>query len=148
MLALHGTGVSEGISLGKAHVLRRKRLDTREYVIPESLLEEEVTRFTRAIELARTQLEQVRIHIPAGAPAETASFIDTHLLILSDPMISEAPIDFIRTARRNAEWAHARRGKPRRKSASPPPRLPGRRKRNPVLPRPERPGKRRPSSVR
>ncbi|MEE8511473.1 MAG: phosphoenolpyruvate-utilizing N-terminal domain-containing protein, partial [Acidiferrobacterales bacterium] len=105
MLALHGTGVSEGISLGKAHVLRRKRLDTREYVIPESLLEEEVTRFTRAIELARTQLEQVRIHIPAGAPAETASFIDTHLLILSDPMISEAPIDFIRTARRNAEWA-------------------------------------------
>ena len=48
MLALHGTGVSEGISLGKAHVLRRKRLDTREYVIPESLLEEEVTRFNQA----------------------------------------------------------------------------------------------------
>ena len=105
MLALHGAGVSQGISIGTAHVLRRRRLDIPEYFVPSSLLEEEVERFTQAVDAARVQLEHVRAHIPAGAPAETASFIDTHLLILNDAMISEAPVEFIRAAQRNAEWA-------------------------------------------
>jgi phosphotransferase system enzyme I (PtsI) len=33
------------------------------------------------------------------------SFIDTHLLILDDKMICEAPLDVIRNQQRNAEWA-------------------------------------------
>lgn len=105
MLALHGAGVSQGISIGTAHVLRRKRLDITEYFVPSSLLEVEVARFTQAVAAARAQLEHVRAHIPTDAPTETTSFIDTHLLILKDAMISEAPVEFIRTAQRNAEWA-------------------------------------------
>jgi len=105
MLALHGTGVSDGISVGKAFVLARELPDIVESVLAESAVEEEVVRFTRAVDAARKQLLLIRDHIPTGAPAEAASFIDTHVLILDDKMISQAPIEIIRKQRRNAEWA-------------------------------------------
>ena len=105
MLALHGTGVSSGISLGTAHVIRRSRLEIPQYSVPVALIETEVERFQAAVSQARSQLETVRDHIPGDAPSETGSFIDTHLLILSDKLISTAPIDTIRKQKRNAEWA-------------------------------------------
>lgn len=105
MLALHGTGVSSGISLGTAHVIRRSRLAIPQYSVPSVLIETEVERFEAAVSQARSQLENVREHIPANAPPETGSFIDTHLLILLDNLISTAPIDTIRKQKHNAEWA-------------------------------------------
>jgi len=105
MLALHGTGVSSGISLGTAHVIRRSRLAIPQYNVPSALIEKEVERFQAAVSQARTQLENVLEHIPANAPPETGSFIDTHLLILSDRLISTAPLDSIRKLKQNAEWA-------------------------------------------
>lgn len=105
MLAIHGTGVSSGISIGKAHVLTRARPAVPEYNVPRALVDTEVRRFREAVALAREQLERVRAHIPRGAPPETASFIDTHLLILEDRLIAEAPVDTIRRDKRNAEYA-------------------------------------------
>ncbi|HLQ25259.1 MAG TPA: phosphoenolpyruvate--protein phosphotransferase [Acidiferrobacterales bacterium] len=105
MLALYGKGTSKGISIGKAYVLKRNRPDIPEYALPLHLIDEEVERFLQAVEAARHQLQQIRNHIPPNAPAETASFLDTHLLILEDAMISEAPIATIRERQCNAEWA-------------------------------------------
>lgn len=104
MLALHGSGVSPGISIGRSYVLRREQLEIPEYVIPRQYIDDELRRFRAAIAAARQQLEHVRNHVPAGAPPETASLIDAHLLILGDAMISQAPIDIIDTEQRNAEW--------------------------------------------
>jgi len=105
MLALHGTGVSSGIAIGKAYVLHRDRPEVPEYVLPQHLLEEEIRRFQRAIDTARAQLELVREHIPLAAPPEIASIIDTHHLILRDKLIGEAPAELIRRQQVNAEWA-------------------------------------------
>lgn len=105
MLALHGTGVSEGISIGRAFVLQRALPDIPQYLLASHLIEAEITRFVRAVQAARKQLLSVRDHIPANAPSEAVSFIDTHVLILDDKMISQTPIDIIRNERRNAEWA-------------------------------------------
>ena len=105
MLALHGTGVSSGISIGTAHVLKREHPEVPEYVLPRNLIEEEIERFAQAIDGARHQLQDIREHVPAGAPPETVSFIDTHLLILEDSMLSKAPIETIRNEQCNAEWA-------------------------------------------
>lgn len=105
MLALHGTGVSDGISIGKAFVLQRELPEIPQYVLVPHLIEPEITRFVRAVKAARKQLLSVRDHIPANAPSEAASFIDTHVLILDDKMISQTPIDIIRNEQRNAEWA-------------------------------------------
>ncbi len=105
MLALHGTGVSDGIAIGKAHVLQRDQFDIPEYTVPKHLIEDEITRFERAVRSAREQLCEIRDHIPANAPSEARSFIDTHILILEDKMISQAPIETIRKEQRNAAWA-------------------------------------------
>ena len=105
MLALHGTGVSQGISIGKAYVLRREQADISRYHIPRQLLEQEVQRFEQAVDTARTQLRRIRTRIPADAPPETAKLIDTHLLMLNDAMICQAPLAVIREQQRNAEWA-------------------------------------------
>jgi phosphotransferase system enzyme I (PtsI) len=43
--------------------------------------------------------------LPKDAPTELGAFIDVHALILSDPLISEAPLDIIRSRYYNAEWA-------------------------------------------
>jgi phosphotransferase system enzyme I (PtsI) len=105
MLALHGTGVSDGVAIGKAFVLQRELPEIPEYVIPREYIEEEVARFQRAVEASRRQLITIREHIPANAPPEATSFLDAHLLMLDDKMISQAPIEAIRKQQYNAEWA-------------------------------------------
>lgn len=105
MLTLHGTGVSSGIAIGKAYVLDRERPQVPEYVLPQHLLDDEITRFREAVKTAHQQLTLIRDHIPASAPAEIASIMDTHLLILQDKMIGEAPVELIRRHQYNAEWA-------------------------------------------
>jgi len=105
MLTLHGTGVSGGIAIGKAYVLHRERPQVPEYVLPPHLLDDEVARFQQAVATARAQLMLIRDHIPASAPAEIASIMDTHLLILQDKMIGEVPAELIQRNQYNAEWA-------------------------------------------
>ena len=105
MLVLMGKGVSPGIAMGKAYVLERDHPEVPEYVLPKHLIEDEVRRFRIAVEASRRQLKEIRSHIPPSAPAETASFIDTHLLILEDAMISQAPLETIQARQYNAEWA-------------------------------------------
>jgi phosphoenolpyruvate-protein phosphotransferase (PTS system enzyme I) len=105
MLALHGTGVSDGVAIGKAFVLQRELPEIPEYVIPREYIEEEVARFQRAVEASRRQLMTIREHIPSNAPPEATSFLDAHLLMLDDKMISQAPIEAIRNHQYNAEWA-------------------------------------------
>lgn len=105
MLALHGTGVSDGISIGKAFMLQRELPEIPQFYVPPRLIDIEVERFELAVKDARAQLLKIREHIPLHAPTEAASFIDTHVLILDDKMISHTPIEIIRGERRNAEWA-------------------------------------------
>jgi phosphotransferase system enzyme I (PtsI) len=105
MLTLHGTGVSSGLAIGKAFVLHRERPEVPEYVLPKHLIADEVVRFRQALEVTRRQLAHIRDHIPRSAPAEIASIMDTHLLILQDKMISEVPVDLIARHQYNAEWA-------------------------------------------
>jgi len=105
MLALHGAGVGKGIAIGEAYILEREVLEIPEYVLPRHLLEEEVARFTAAVERARAELEEIARHIPEEAPPEAAGFLEAHLLMLRDRMLVEAPIQTMRERQYNAEWA-------------------------------------------
>lgn len=104
-LELQGIGVSRGIAIGKAHILFHNQPDVREYLIPEFSIEQEIDRLIDAIEDARLQLKSIRDQIPANAPADVTSFIDTHLLMLNDSSLTKVPIEMIQTRRCNAEWA-------------------------------------------
>ena len=102
---LHGIPVSRGISIGRAHLLTPAALDVKHYLVAEENLEAEVRRLQDALAEVHRGLQALWTDLPKDAPTELGAFIDVHALILSDPMISEAPLDIIRTRHYNAEWA-------------------------------------------
>lgn len=104
-LALQGTGVSAGIATGPVHILQRNNLEISEYVLPDQFIEEEVTRFRHALAVTRQHLRTIRDNIPSQFRQDIVDFIDTHILMLDDSALSEAPVEIIRTRRCNAEWA-------------------------------------------
>jgi phosphotransferase system enzyme I (PtsI) len=102
---LQGIPVSRGIAIGRAHLLRPAALDVEHYLVAQEQVEAEVLRLQNAIAQVHKELQAIWADLPQDAPTELGAFIDVHALILSDPMLSEAPLDIIRTRHYNAEWA-------------------------------------------
>ena len=102
---LHGIAVSRGIAIGRAHLLAPAALDVKHYLISEEQVEAEVYRLQHAIVTVHKELQTIWNDLPKDSPAEIGAFIDVHALILSDPMISDVPLEIIRTRHYNAEWA-------------------------------------------
>jgi len=102
---LHGIPVSRGISIGRAHLLTPAALDVKHYLVPEEQVEAEVKRLQDAMAEVHRNLQELWTELPKDAPTELGAFIDVHVLILSDPMVAEAPLDIIRARHYNAEWA-------------------------------------------
>jgi phosphotransferase system enzyme I (PtsI) len=82
-------------------------LDVEHFLVAQEQVEAEVQRLQEAIAQVNRDLQTLWSELPQDAPTELGAFIDVHALILADPMISEAPLDIIRTRHYNAEWALA-----------------------------------------
>ena len=102
---LHGIPVSHGIAIGRAHLLAPAALEVKHYLIGEEQVEAEVARLQDALATVHRELQAIWNGLPKDSPAELGAFIDVHALILSDPTISEIPLDIIRNRHYNAEWA-------------------------------------------
>jgi len=102
---IHGIGVSGGIAIGQAHLVSNTTLEVDHYEVPPSQVLEESARFEAAVGKVRSEMEQLLASVPATAPAEFAAFINLHLMILNDSMLSVAPRRIIETEQCNAEWA-------------------------------------------
>src|SRR3546814_4269873 len=57
--------------------------------ISKALIPQEILRFNQAVKTVKVDLENIRQQLSPSAPAELASFINTHLMILSDRARSE-----------------------------------------------------------
>ncbi len=111
-LALHGRGVSKGVAIGQVYIIVQGQQEVVEYTLAAEQLEDEVIRFEVAMELARQQLRRIRDQIPLlyrsnkpGMVNEISSFIDPHLMMLDDSMLTKVPTELIRKHHCNAEWA-------------------------------------------
>ena len=102
---MHGVGVSSGIAIGYAHLISHALLEVVHFEIEAKGVDDEVARFERAIDLVKKDLQQLKAQLPQNAPAELSAFINTHLAMLSDKSLSEAPKAIIRNELCNAEWA-------------------------------------------
>jgi len=102
---ISGIGISHGIAIGKVHRLEWGEVEVRETSIPEESVEDEIARFRHAVGTARQQLKAIRNSIPENTAADIIDFIDTHLLMLEDTLLTAAPVELIRARRCNAEWA-------------------------------------------
>ncbi|WP_353572647.1 phosphoenolpyruvate--protein phosphotransferase [Candidatus Albibeggiatoa sp. nov. BB20] len=102
---LQGIGVSKGIAIGKIHIIDHDTIEVNEYTLSKQSLDDEVARFENALVIARLQLEKIQQNVPKTAPEDVVTFIETHLLMLNDSLLVDAPINFIREKQCNAEWA-------------------------------------------
>lgn len=104
-ISLTGIGISRGIALGDAHIIYRDQPEVQQIELAPDAVDDEVGRYKAALKSAQEQLHAVLEQIPRGTPTEIREFIDTHLLMLNDAPIAEAPVRLIREERCNAEWA-------------------------------------------
>ena len=102
---LHGLAVSSGITAGRAHLVSTARLEVAHYEVAADAVDAEIRRFDRAMKSAQEELEALKGHIAADAPAELEAFVNLHRMILDDSALAEAPRELIRARRYNAEWA-------------------------------------------
>jgi phosphotransferase system enzyme I (PtsI) len=105
LLTLYGAGIGKGIAIGQAFVLKRSSVETPQYGIEKSEIDDEISRFRKAIDDTRAQLLEIESQIPEDAPPESKSFIEVYMLMLRDPLIEQQPAQSIREDACNAEWA-------------------------------------------
>ncbi len=104
-LSAAGIGITHGIAIGKAHLLQRGLTEiTPRSILPKNI-PTEIERFRAAVIGAKKRLSGIRDQIPQTTRSDIVAFIDTHLLMLDDAALVEAPIDLIRDHHYGAEWA-------------------------------------------
>ncbi len=104
-LLLNGMGVSRGIAIGPVYILHRNQHEIVEQKIDKKNIAKEVKRFKTAHRTAKKQLQKIGKDIPSESPDDISTFIETHLLMLDDTMMSSSPIEIIKQNQCNAEWA-------------------------------------------
>ena len=106
-VACLGTGVGSpgGIAIGDAYLLISGPLCVTPSWVASDQIEAEVQRFEAALQTAGEQLYAVRQQIPGDTPSDIAEFIDAHVLMLEDKVLSGQPIHLIRSEAVSAEWA-------------------------------------------
>ena len=100
-----GVGVSRTVAIGQAHLLRCGVIVVPPAHIKPGDVDSECDRFSQAVASARSQLKAVREKIPASTPSDITEFIDTHLLMMEDAALAEAPLELIRRRRLSAPYA-------------------------------------------
>ena len=101
MLSLIGAGIGLRAAIGKAIVFDHEQQKSPKYRIDNKNIQSEIKRFQSALDRTQRKLQQNQKNLSDNAQA----FIDVHLLILKDPMISQQPIQSIKNYSYNAEWA-------------------------------------------
>ncbi|GAB1391958.1 phosphoenolpyruvate--protein phosphotransferase [Rhodocyclaceae bacterium] len=104
--SLHGLAVSQGIAIGRAHLISHATFEVAHYTIRERDVSQEIERFEAAIAAVRNDLTVLHADALApGAPSELSALVHVHAMFLDDPLLAETPKDLIRTRLCNAEWA-------------------------------------------
>lgn len=104
-LMFNGIGVSKGFTIGDAHILRRNQVDVTARKLTKKQIAPECRRLRRAIKVAKAELLTARDNIPKDAPSDISAFIETHILMLDDGLLSDTPINIIKNEQCNAEAA-------------------------------------------
>lgn len=100
----NGMAVSKGVAVGKIFVYRPFSVTVRETSIPRELLEENMSRYRRAIANVDAELSRIRARLEESDP-DKAAIIKAHLEILHDEVMAEEIADRIEKDLRSPDWA-------------------------------------------
>lgn len=107
-LTLDGVGVSSGIAIGPVHRIENGALSIPDYQVPRKDLKAERSRFAKALERSRAQIEKLRSKtrgLPAAAGEELGYLLDAYQQMLASSRLIDGVEQRIDRDRRNAEAA-------------------------------------------
>jgi phosphotransferase system enzyme I (PtsI) len=104
-MRLTGLGVSPGVGIGKALVLRRGTACDLRFRVSAARVPRELARLEAARVRSRTQIQQLKARIAGSLGQEHAYIFDAQLLMLDDAMLVDRAAQIIRDERLNAESA-------------------------------------------
>lgn len=104
-LLLNGIGISRGIAIGRVYRYDVDTPNVRRIHLAAGEIKAEIDRFRAALKVTTGELRALKKRIPDEASEEIGAFIDTHLLMLEDHLLSRVPVEHIRDQHCNAEWA-------------------------------------------
>jgi phosphotransferase system enzyme I (PtsI) len=102
---LKGIVASPGISLGEAYVLEKSIINLPRYWINNKEIPAEISRFHRALEKTRGELERIKDKLCKFEGREQIHILDAYGMILQDEMLTQNTAQSIRNEHINAEWA-------------------------------------------
>ncbi len=100
-----GIVASPGIVIGRAYLLDRRKVVVAGQRIEDVSVKDEVARFKRALDLSKTQLEDVRKRLSKGLGKSHLYILDTHIMLLEDKMLVDGTVKRIKESLLNAEGA-------------------------------------------
>ena len=104
-IQMFGQPVSRGVAIGRAVLVASSRVDVAHYFIDPAHAPAEVARLRHARDTVVQEITALKDDLPPEAPAELAALLDVHLMLLNDPMLTEATRHWIEVRHYNAEWA-------------------------------------------
>lgn len=104
-IQLFGHPVSRGVAIGRAVLVVSSRVDVAHYFIDALHAPAEVARLRHARDTVVSEISTLKADLPTDAPPELAALLDVHLMLLNDPMLTEATRHWIEVRHYNAEWA-------------------------------------------
>ncbi len=102
---MFGQPVSRGVAIGRAVLVASSRVDVAHYFIDMAHVHAEVARLRHARDTVVSEISTLKDDLPPEAPPELAALLDVHLMLLNDPMLTEATRHWIEVRHYNAEWA-------------------------------------------
>jgi phosphoenolpyruvate-protein phosphotransferase (PTS system enzyme I) len=104
-IQMFGQPVSRGVAIGRAVLVDSSRVDVAHYFIDAAHAPAEVARLRHARDTVVSEISTLKADLPPEAPPELAALLDVHLMLLNDPMLTEATRHWIEVRHYNAEWA-------------------------------------------
>jgi len=105
MLIKKGIAASLGIVIGRAHIIKEENILIEQKEIAPEKIKAEIKRFKDALEKTKLDLDAIRAKVLAVLGRQHAKLIDSHHLILSDPLIAKEVPKLIVEKHVNAEFA-------------------------------------------
>lgn len=102
-IRLQGSPVSEGIAIGSCFFLKPIEEDLPDFEISLTEVDAEIARYRKAVFSSKEDLNKLRQDLAMEGSDEAVSFIETHIQMLDDPMITTDVEGKIRKMLRNTE---------------------------------------------
>jgi phosphotransferase system enzyme I (PtsI) len=104
MKDFHGISASPGIVISRAFLYNEENFIVPRYSITEPQIEAEIERYQNAIQSASEELSDLKQKITKEYSQEEARFLDSHILMLHDPMFKDQVFDKLAKELLNVEW--------------------------------------------